>query len=255
MLNALRRFVRRSAFAPLAVWIYGLGMSAKRREAELRNLRYDRQTVEVMRRVLSAHSSGIDIGAHDGDILWHITRLAPRGRHVAFEPIPRLAALLRTRFPEVTVHEAACGDRAGSADFVLVENAPAYSGLRPRAYDRPDVSLRTIPVRVVRVDDLVAHAISLIKVDVEGGEFHALSGAERTIAIHRPVVIFEASARSTGQYGVTPNDFLSLFGGLGYRLSTMERWLAGTAALGAEDFIRNWHDGPDYYFIAYSNPC
>jgi hypothetical protein len=92
--------------------------------------------------------------------------------------------------------------------------------------------------------------VSLIKVDVEGGEYHALLGAERTITTHRPVIIFEASARSTGQYGVTPHDFTTFFGRLGYRLSTMERWLASKPAFTDEEFVDNWHGGRDFYFVA-----
>lgn len=251
MLDTLKKVIKRSPLAPLAASVYGLALPAGRRDAMHRNLRYDRETVEVMRRVLTARSSCIDIGAHDGEILRHITRLAPRGRHVAFEPIPRLAATLRARFPQVTVHEAACADSAGSAEFVLVENAPAYSGLRQRPYDRPDVALKNIQVQVVRVDDLVRHAVSLVKVDVEGGEFHALLGAERTMAAHRPVVVFEASARGGGQYGVGARDFTSFFGRLGYRLSTMERWLASRPAFTDDEFADNWRVAGDYYFIAY----
>jgi FkbM family methyltransferase len=251
MLDTLKKVIKRSALAPLAASVYGLALPAERRCAMHRNLRYDRETIEVMRRVLTAQSSCIDIGAHDGEILRHITKLAPQGRHVAFEPIPRLAAALRAGFPGVTVHEAACADRAGSAQFVLVENAPAYSGLRQRLYDRPDVALRNIHVQVVRVDELVKHAVCLIKVDVEGGEYHALLGAQRTIALHGPVVIFEAGARSTGQYGVTPRDFTALFARLGYRLSTMERWLASKPAFTDEEFAANWRDDRDYYFIAH----
>jgi FkbM family methyltransferase len=251
MLDALKKIIKRSPLAPLAASVYGLALPAETRGALLRNFRYDRQTVEVMRRVLAPQSSCIDIGAHDGEILRQMMKLAPRGRHVAFEPIPHLAAALRARFPEVAVHEAACANSAGSAEFVLVENAPAYSGLRPRPYDRPDVALRNIRVQVVRVDDVVRHAVSLIKLDVEGGEYDALLGAERTMTSHRPVIIFEASARSTPQYGVTARDFTSLFGRLGYRLSTMDRWLASRPAFTEAQFVANWHRGEDYYFIAH----
>lgn len=251
MLETLKKVIKRSPLAPLAASVYGLALPPERRHAVLRNLRYDRESVEVMRRVLKPQSSCIDIGAHDGEILRYMAKLAPRGRHVAFEPIPHLAAMLRARFPAVTVYEAACANSPGSAEFVLVENAPAYSGLRPRPYDRPDVALRNIRVQVVRIDDLVRHAVSLIKVDVEGGEYDALLGAERTMTMHRPVIIFEASARSTPQYGVTAHHFTSLFGRLGYRLSTMKRWLESKPAFDEGEFVDNWYGGQDYYFIAH----
>lgn len=251
MLRALKRIVKRTPLAPIAASVYGLALPAARREAMLRNVRYDLETIEVMRRVLARNSSCIDIGAHDGEILRAMTRLAPRGCHVAFEPIPYLAQALRGAFPAAIVHEAACSDYPGSAQFTLVENAPAYSGLRERAYDRSDVALRKIVVRVVRVDDVVRHPVSFLKVDVEGGEFHALRGAAATIAACRPVIIFEAGARSTGRYGVGPADFTSFFAGLGYRLSTMQRWLASAPAFREHEFADNWHSGAHYYFIAY----
>lgn len=251
MLDSVKKVIKRSGLAPLAASLYGLTLPAQRRDAMRRNLRYDRETVEVMRRVLKPESNCADIGAHEGDILRHMMLLAPRGKHAAFEPIPRLASRLRASFPRAEVYEAACSDGTGWKDFVLVENAPAYSGLRPRLYDRPDAALTTIRVRVVRLDEVITHSVSLIKLDVEGGEYHALLGAERIIGTHRPVIIFEASARSTGQYGVTPSDFTSFFGGLAYRISTMERWLSSKPAFTAAGFADTWHGGQDYYFVAY----
>jgi len=250
MLRTLKTVIKRSPMAPLAVSLYGLALPSGKRESKLRSLRYDLQTVEVMRRHLRQDAACIDIGAHEGEILRSMTKLCPRGQHVAFEPIPHLAARLRARYPGVAVHEAACGAQAGVANFVLVENAPAYSGLRPRIYDRPDAKLTTIQVQVARVDDLVSHRVELIKIDVEGGEYHALLGAERTISRCRPVIVFEAGAKSAAQYGVTPQDFTNFFDRLGYRVSTMERWLASRPALTGKDFAANWFDGPDYYFIA-----
>ena len=132
MLHSVKKVIKRSRLAPLAASVYGLALPARRRDAMLRNLRYDRETVEVMRRVLKPGSNCVDIGAHEGEILRHMMILAPGGTHAAFEPIPRLASRLRATFPGAAVHEAACSDAAGCKDFVLVENAPAYSGLRPR---------------------------------------------------------------------------------------------------------------------------
>jgi FkbM family methyltransferase len=250
MFRTLKTIIKRSPIAPLAAFVYGLALPPARREMILQGLRYDRQTLEVMRRHLREESSCIDIGANEGEILRNMTKLSPRGRHVAFEPIPHLAAKLQANFPGVAVYEAACADRSGVADFVVVENAPAYSGLRRRIYDRPDAKLSTIQVRVVRVDDLVTHPIALIKIDVEGGEYHALLGAERTIRTSRPVVVFEAGANGTGQYGVEPEDFTSFFDRLGYHVSTMDRWLASRPPLTKEEFVDNWYGGGDFYFIA-----
>jgi len=255
MFHTLKMAIKRSALGPLAASVYGLALPRRKRESLLRSVRYDWQTVEVMRRHLREDSSCIDLGAHEGEILRHMTKLSPRGRHVAFEPIPHLAARLRSRFPDVAVFEAACGCEPGVTDFVMVENALAYSGLRQRIYDRPDAKLSRIQVQVVRVDDVVTHPVALIKIDVEGGEFHALLGAERTINLHRPVIVFEAGAKGADQYGVAPRDFTRFFDRLGYRISTMERWLASLPPLTEREFVDNWGGGGDYYFIASPAPA
>ena len=73
------------------------------------NARYDLQTIEIMRRVLSPTDCCIDVGAHEGSILAHMVEFAPLGRHLAFEPIPAMAAELRRSFPQVEVHQVALG--------------------------------------------------------------------------------------------------------------------------------------------------
>ena len=85
--------------------------------------------------LLAEDSNCVDVGANQGRFLHHIRRLAPRGRHFAWEPVPHLAALLRETFPEIEVHEAAVGDAASAeTSFIEVKDDPAYSGLRARAY-------------------------------------------------------------------------------------------------------------------------
>ena len=137
---------------------------------------------------------------------------------------------------------------------MYVENAPAYSGLRERIYDRPDPVLKPITVNVVPLDDVIPQDqdVAFIKLDIEGGEFHALLGTACTIRRCRPVIVFEAGLKSTGQYGVGPEEVYRLITEqFGYRLSTMQRWLASQSPYSRTEFYQNWHNGPDFYFIAY----
>jgi FkbM family methyltransferase len=230
-----------------AVWTY------KNPPAKDQNANYDRQTVRVMFRVLRRNSNCIDIGAHTGDILRHMIDIAPRGRHYAFEPLPHLSQELSERFPQTVVHQAAVADRSGESEFLFVENDPAYSGLQRRIYYREDVEIKKLRVRVVTVDEVIPRdeKIDFIKIDIEGGEFHAIKGAIETIRRCNAVVVFEGGSHSTGQYGVTPDDvFLLVTETLGYELSTMERWLNRRRGYVRDEFSKNWYDGPAYYFIA-----
>jgi hypothetical protein len=101
---------------------------------------YDRQTVEVMRRVLRHDSSCVDMGAHTGEITQHMVTMAPAGTHYAFEPLPHLAAHLRQRFPGVLVHETALSDSDGEAEFQYVQT--------PRPIAAFDDASTTDPIRL-----------------------------------------------------------------------------------------------------------
>ncbi|MEP7087995.1 MAG: FkbM family methyltransferase [Gemmatimonadota bacterium] len=217
------------------------------------NSDYDQQTIDVMKRVLRRDSSCIDIGAHEGDVLRHMVEIAPNGKHHAFEALPHLAAALREQFPGVNVHDEAVSDTGGKAEFNYVENAPSYSGLRKRIYDRPDPQITTIQVKVVALDDVIPsdQPIAFIKIDIEGGEYHALKGAAKTIGKWKPVMVFEASGKSTGQYGVTPAEMYGLVTQtLGYDLTTMRRWMTKAPSFTLETFSHNWDHGPVFYFMA-----
>lgn len=66
------------------------------------NALYDKQTGEVINRVLAEKSCGVDIGCHRGDILRLMLAAAPNGTHFAFEPIPDLYAYLVKNFGRQT---------------------------------------------------------------------------------------------------------------------------------------------------------
>jgi hypothetical protein len=60
----------------------------------------DRHAMSVLlAATLSRGAHTIDVGAHSGAVLREIVRIAPVGRHIAYEPIPQLAAQLAEEFP------------------------------------------------------------------------------------------------------------------------------------------------------------
>jgi FkbM family methyltransferase len=234
-------------------WIHRLVWAYKNPPAGDRNAYYDHETIEVMFRVLRRSSNCIDVGAHRGAILRFMIDIAPRGRHYAFEPLPHIAPELKEGFPQAIVHQAAVSDQSGESEFLFVKNDPGYSGLRRRMYDRADPDIATIRVRVVTLDEAIppGEKIAFIKIDVEGGEFHALKGGIEMIRRCKPVIVFEASSRSTGQYGVKSDDlYLLITKTLGYELSTMERWLKRKPRYTQQEFAENWNHGAEFYFLA-----
>lgn len=165
----------------------------------------------VLAAVLAPDAHCIDVGAHRGEMLADFVRLAPRGRHIAYEPLPELHSELARRFPQVDVRRAALSDRSGEAEFVHVLTRPGWSGFRERPYPGQE-DLERIAVRVERLDDSLpaGYSPSFIKIDVEGAEREVLAGAAETIAAHRPLVAFEHGLGSAEHYGTGPQDLWGL---------------------------------------------
>jgi FkbM family methyltransferase len=219
---------------------------------ELMNVEYDRQLTRVMLKSLKTDSICIDGGAHKGQMLLEMCQLAPKAVHHAFEPIPTLVKQLRTRFPQSQIHQYAIADYSGTSNFKYVLNAPAYSGLKERTYDHDKPEIEDIEVEVVRLDDIISESesIDLIKLDLEGGEYHAMKGAVNLIRRCKPIIVFEAGEPSSGRYGVTPEMIFSFVSeNLGYSISTMKMWLEDESPFTKEAFIENYP--LDFYYITY----
>jgi len=173
--------------------------------------RRDRRDNDALRLLLAAtlgsDDSAVDVGANEGRVLQDIVRVAPAGRHIAYEPIPALNAQLRARYPDVDIRQAALSDQSGDAEFTHVTSRPGYSGLRERDYPGRE-TLERIQVRVERLDDVLPDGFvpTFVKIDVEGAEGAVLAGAIETIARHRPTIAFEHGKGAASAYGTTPAD-------------------------------------------------
>ena len=170
-----------------------------------------RRDEENMRRLiatsLKTDDNCIDVGAHTGAVLAHMVSAAPRGRHIAYEPIPHLAEALRSGFPQVDVRCAAVSDHVGTATFAHVVQVPEWSGLRSRPLpDGSEPEVEQIEVRLETLDETLrsGYIPALIKIDVEGGEEAVIEGAIDTLRRHRPLVLFEHGVGSANVYGTTP---------------------------------------------------
>ena len=167
--------------------------------------------VVLLAALLAEGDTFIDVGAHEGHLLEHAVRIAPHGAHVAWEPLPHLAADLRTHFPSVEIRNAALGDETGIADFLHIVDSPGQSGFRDR--DFPETTAReTIRVAVERLDDALERGTApvVIKVDVEGAELAVFRGGLETITRHRPCILFEHMIGGAEYYGTRSEDVWDL---------------------------------------------
>ena len=177
--------------------------NALRSPGERRNLRDDANLAVVMASVLRSDSNCIDIGANVGSITNEIVRLAPRGRHIAVEPLPELAEDIRRRHPGVEVACCALSDAPGNRTFVREVDSPARSGFRRQGGD--DSKTTEFAVEVRRLDDLVPSdvEIAFVKIDVEGAEEEVLRGGLEMIHRCRPVIALEHGDSAVRNYGTS----------------------------------------------------
>jgi FkbM family methyltransferase len=189
-----------------------------------RELRDEHGLRVVLATALRADSNAIDVGANLGAVLESIVRIAPGGRHIAYEPIPDLHERLVRAFPGVDVRRAALSDRAETTEFAHVLDAPAYSGLKQRELPPGTGEVRRISVHTERLDDVLEqdYVPALLKIDVEGAELGVLRGALGTLQRHRPFVLFEHGAGGADVYGATPTEVFDLLADARLRIFDME---------------------------------
>jgi FkbM family methyltransferase len=119
----------------------------------------------------------LEIGANHPTKLSQTWLLEKSGWHgILIEPLPHLAALLRSERPGSRVFEAAVSsaDRTGHA-YLLIEDDDAESVL---VFDEPRDGRPYATVAVRTLDDILAEAgyprIDFLSIDIEGAELPAL---------------------------------------------------------------------------------
>ena len=143
---------------------------------------------EFVRTAIREGDQILDVGAFLGVYaILEARRAGPGGRVLAFEPTPRSAALARRHLEynavadRVELLAVAVSDRPGRADFF--EYAEPYVNSLVSAPDAAAAPARR-DVEVVTIDDVcgrIGFVPTLIRMDVQGAEIHALRGARETI--------------------------------------------------------------------------
>ena len=149
---------------------------------------YELEKQRLFQHMIEPGSVVFDIGANVGFYtLLASSLVGPRGRVVAFEPVPRNLRFLKqhlrmNRVRNTLVVEAAVSNLSGEAFFE--ESSNASTGRIAK--------VGRLRVPIVTLDDMVeqgrAPAPQYLKIDVEGAEAGVLEGARRLLNSTHPVI-------------------------------------------------------------------
>jgi FkbM family methyltransferase len=194
-------------------------------------------------RYLKAHVSPgaviLDIGAHVGLFTILLARWSgPNGQVYAFEPTPVTRAALEDHLAlnqvadRVKIEPLAVSDQCGEGTFYGAadnqENTLCASHRRiPTA--------EPMPVEITTIDAFCQYrriAPTLLKIDIEGFEIHALRGAHETLKKYQPTVLVEMHPMNWPAIGIGREQVEATLAELGYRAIALDHQADSLAEYG-----------------------
>lgn len=189
---------------------------------------YDPYLTDILRKFLKPGMGMIDMGANIGVFaLLAAAQVGDTGYVLAVEPNPSNARLLEASrrvngFANLTVCQAA----ADAAIGILGLYSSDSNGTTSAIEDEGTLLSRVHTVAALRVDDLVPseRRVDFIKIDVEGAEYKALLGTERTIRSWSPIILSEFSPELLGGIShISGPAYLEWLMTFGYRIGVVSR--------------------------------
>ena len=159
---------------------------------ELYKLTIEAGPIRQLKPFVAPSTFVLDIGANVGFFTRRFARwVSGNGRVIALEPEPKnfeqlVATINRKRLSAlVDPIQAAAAEAEGTAFLKLNPDNPADHRLGENGLSVPTVTVDRL------MEERGWPSVSLIKIDVQGGEFRVLQGAKRTIARNHPALFIE----------------------------------------------------------------
>ena len=240
--DLVKQMAVRPPWEPLARAVYGWVSPAGRS---------DRQTLEVMDRIVRPQSNCIEVGCQQGAMLREFVRRAPNGKHFAIEPVPERFARLKPRFPQVTLLNLAAGDQQGETTLRRPA-ATDFCGFTGRSHSGEE-SAREFRVLTARIDELVPGdlAVRFIKLQTLGPELPALRGATELIRRCHPYIVFEHTWGKGDEPTSRPEDVYNLLTLNGLAISNLDEWMIGNSPMARQEFCAQFARRRNARFLAH----
>ena len=176
--------------------------------------RWERANTALLEKLLAPGDHCVDVGANFGYFSMIAgPRIGAKGKLHCFEPIPRVAELLRRSLRAngylhlngiAIVHACAVGARNDTVQLRYKEGDYSGGSLHVSDARAKAEIFSTVEVPLVRLDDALknlSHA-DLVKIDVEGGEMAVIDGMSELIARSpRMRILLEFNAPTLARQG------------------------------------------------------
>jgi FkbM family methyltransferase len=185
---------------------------------------FEEDIVDAVRPYAAIGTVVLDVGANFGQMSLLFSDFVGRaGTVYSFEADEYIHHILQMNISinektNIRAIHAAVYDSCGETVFYPEQDFKRFGSYGSYGID-PQAS-KGRSVRTVTIDSLaIQEAISLIKVDVQGADLHALRGAVRTIAQHKPAIIFEFEEQFQAAFKTSFGDYMDFVAAIGYRVN------------------------------------
>lgn len=185
---------------------------------------HEHRTERFLHAIFEPGDVFVDIGANIGVFsLLAASRVGPRGRVFALEPVPAtFERLQRNLALDAASNVRAFNLAAWSAAAEVAMTCPVDPRLHSGVFHlEPGEEAGQLRVPAVALDELLltgqqVDRVNVLKLDIEGAELPALEGARRLLAAFRPAVLAEVDLRHTRRFDYRPQDLARFMEALGY---------------------------------------
>jgi FkbM family methyltransferase len=173
--------------------------------------------LRILPALCSRDRLSLDVGAHQGLYVWHLLPISKRV--VAFEPLPQMVDIFRSRYGDrVRLEEVILSDHEGKGELRYPKNNYGLATVQesnPLALSTGRV-IESITVPMKTLDSFALKDVGFLKIDVEGHEEAVLRGSVATITRERPNLLIEIEERHSPQSLMRIRALLERLGFSGY---------------------------------------
>ncbi len=188
----------------------------------------------------------IDVGANVGRWSLLVSQIFKTKKIFAFEPFENtFKNLLKNKInnPDVDLEliNAAVGDQIKTVYMKIKDST--NSGMNSICENTDSALEQNTALESITLDHFYSHKkneinqIDVIKIDVEGYEYHVLRGAEKIISEFQPLIICEIDDQLLGQNQTTPNEIFSFLEKYNYTIQQLPDY----STLSSDGVYKNVH--------------